>query len=89
MNIIGVFLIYLPASIIGGPTSELPAECAEYLILDHPTRNIHHGAEVYSDAENNCISYVTSPDWQGGNYWYRMLPPAGVVIPQTSLEAWA
>jgi len=29
---------------------------------------------------------ITTPDWQLGNQWYRMMPPAGQVIPETSLK---
>ena len=28
----------------------------------------------------------TSPDWQGGKNWYKMMPPAGVIIPEVSLR---
>ena len=76
-----VFVICLTAALIGSSLTELPPECNDYLVLDDSTRNVHHGnEEYYCDWAN-----TTSPDWQGSN-WYRMMPPAGVVITETSLE---
>lgn len=66
--------------------TELPPECNDYLILDDSTRNVNHGSERYCDVDNHICVYDTSPDWQGGNNWYRMMPPAGVVMTETSLE---
>ena len=73
-------------TIITTPTTTetvLPAECSEYLIMDDASRNNNHGDEGYCDDNDG---HPTSPDWQGGRKWYRMLPPAGVVMPETSLE---
>ena len=83
-NITGVLVICLTAAVIGSSVTELPPECNHYLILDDPTRNVNHGFEEYEDNVDNC-GYDTSPDWKGEN-WYRMMPPAGVVMTETSLE---
>ena len=66
---------------------EYPEECFNYLILKDSTRNVRHRNAFYGDHDdcsNECFN--TSPDWQGGNNWYRMMPPAGIVIPQTSVK---
>ena len=80
-EITGVLVICLTAAVIGSSVTELPPECNDYLILNDPTRNVNHGVEDYSD-NDEC----PSQDWQGSNNWYRMMPPAGVVITETSLE---
>ena len=61
-------------------TSTVPLQCHEYKILDDPTRNEHHGYELYCDVDGR--SY-TSPDWQGEAY-YRVQAPAGDKIPTSS-----
>jgi len=64
-------------------TTVLPKECGDYLSMDDGSRNIKKpGFQWYCDDDNDK---KRSPDWQGGNHWYRMLPPAGVVIPETKL----
>ena len=84
-NITGVLVICLTAAVIESSVTELPPECSDYLIMDDSSRNVHNGYEKYTDEDNdyNC-GYDTSPDWHGRN-WYRMMPPAGVVITETSL----
>ena len=81
-NIIGVFVMLL-AIYLADAASELPPECNDYLVLDDPTRNVNHGYEYNGDVSG---SYCTSVDWQGRNQWYRVIPPAGEVIPQTSVK---
>ena len=51
------------------------------MILNDSTRNVNHNGEPYYCDQD--VSDDISPDWQGGNNWYRMMPPAGVVIPET------
>jgi len=46
--------------------------------------SIDHVEHHWSD-DDDCV--YPSPDWQGGNYWYRIMPPAGVVIPESSPES--
>ena len=84
-NITGVLVICLTAAVIGSSVTELPPECNHYLILDDSTRNVNQSISPYY-CDQDGHSY-TSPDWQGGNNWYRMMPPAGVVMTETSLEA--
>ena len=82
-NITGVLVICLTAAVIGSSLTELPPECNDYFILNDSSRNINHGWEGHCDRDDD---WSISPDWQGSNNWYRMMPPAGVVIPETSLE---
>ena len=63
-------------------------ECSEYQVLDSNTRN-----NKYDDGENYFVDHLgikgnpkkfpTSSDWKGAG-WYRLLPPAGTVIPESS-----
>ena len=71
--IVCCFLLYY-----GLVLAQLPPQCNEYLILDDLTRNINHGNnnEFYCDNVDNF--WITSPDWQNGDNWYRMMPPAGM-----------
>ena len=84
-NITRVLVICLTAAVIGSSASELPPQCNAYLILADATRNVNHGFEYNGDHYNDWCDYRTSPDWQGSNNWYRMMPPAGVVIPETPI----
>ena len=56
-----------------------PDQCVDYQILDDATRNIQHGHEDYCDDSE----LATGPDWRGPG-WYRMLPPAGTMMPQVT-----
>ena len=65
-------------------TEPVPVQCNEYLILDDYTRNMRCGEPdhypwTYCDLND---LYNTSPDWKNGDNWYRMLPPAGTMIPE-------
>lgn len=74
---------------VPSPTSlkgRVPIECEEYQLLDDYTRNSRCGvhSRPYVDNDNGGY-YIPSPDWKGGNQWYRFVPPAGLVIPESSL----
>ena len=81
-NITGVLVICVTAAVIGSSALELPPECNDYHILNDTTRNVSHGREEYCDQYGRPSS---SPDWLYGDQWYRLMPPAGVVIPQNSV----
>jgi len=54
-------------------------QCFQYSILDEETRNvIVHSEMYYYDISSY---YYQSPRWMG-NAFYRLLPPAGTVIPE-------
>jgi len=57
-----------------------PPECTSYLELNDETRGVHGKTDdlMYCDG----VDVSPSPDWQGGDKWYRMMPPAGTVIPE-------
>ena len=62
----------------------VPVECEEYQILDDYSRNSRCGQPGHSPwsyCDHNDRD-DTSPDWRGGNRWYRFLPPAGLVMPE-------
>jgi len=59
----------------------LPDQCSNYKVLDDKSRNVAEGQGDYSD---NTDHRHTSPDWQGGQQWYRMMAPAGKFIPEKS-----
>jgi len=64
----------------------MPAECTDYLILNDSTRHISYGKGHYCDDNygDHWWDDDTAPDWQNGTNWYRILPPAGKVIPDVS-----
>merc|ERR1711970_636533 len=64
----------------------MPAQCTDYLILDDSTRHISYGKGHYCDDNygDHWWDDDTAPDWQNGTNWYRILPPAGRVIPDVS-----
>ena len=64
----------------------VPVECEDHQILDDYTRNskcgfLDHSPYYYSDNDR-----YTSPDWKGGDQWYRFVPPAGLVIPESAVQ---
>merc|ERR1712168_1755843 len=71
-------------------TGSVPVECEEYQILDDYTRNTRcgrfdHDPAYYCDDNE---SSEASPDWKTGDQWYRFLPPAGLVMPESHLKAY-
>ena len=61
-----------------------PPQCNSYLVLDDDTRNVNGTIErKFCDMTPASNGGTVSPDWQGGDRWYRMLPPAGTVIPES------
>ena len=79
-------VIHLTAAMIDNSTLQLPPECTNYLIMNDASRSVHHGTKFRGYCDDDYPFFDTSPDWQGSNKWYRMMPPAGVVIPQTPAE---
>ena len=64
------------------------SECSEYQVLDSKTRNSKssHRTNYFQDklgCEEFLMSYPATSDWKGPG-WYRLLPPAWTVIPESS-----
>ena len=59
---------------------DLPPECKTYKILNETSRNRNYGLddEAYCD---NSLNYNSITDIYL-NDWYRMMPPAGTIIPE-------
>ena len=65
-------------------TSPDPCSEIEYFTLDDDTRSKNYGRDSFHSFCDN-FGREQSPDWHGPN-WYRMLSPAGSMIPETVVE---
>jgi hypothetical protein len=63
-----------------------PCQDIEYFILNDDTRNVNYGHVSYGFFDNSGYGN-TSPDWRGSN-WYRMVSPAGTMIPESVIESY-
>ena len=63
-----------------------PCQDIEYFILNDDTRNVNYGHVSYGFFDNSGYGN-TSPDWHGSN-WYRMVSPAGTMIPESVIESY-
>merc|ERR1711970_1233161 len=54
-----------------------PPECTNYLVLNDETRSVHDKRDglVFCDSTGDLDGGSKSPDWQGGNKWYRFMSP--------------
>ena len=69
-------------------TSHLPNQCTEYMVLDEADRSVSAGGCGYNGADQCCCDGeeeggTPSTGWQGPGY-YRMLSPAGTMLPESS-----
>ena len=55
----------------------------EYQILDDPLRNAENGG--YADLCDVETTWTKAPDWHGPG-WYRMMEPAGTIIPENPVN---
>ena len=78
ITVVSIFITSLVTSAVAS-SSSIPPECNDYLMLNDSTRSQLHGYERYSD----YLDEYASPDWEG-EAWYRIIPPAGLVIPEIS-----
>ena len=65
---------------------DLPPECKTYKILNETSRNRNYGLDDEAYCDNSLNNNVNSY-WNGNSYidlydWYRMMPPAGTIIPE-------